>query len=190
MNRNQAPTLSDLLRPTPQGSSQGRSKLASEGAGFSQEELNKAAAVAAAEETIGTMTKEAKEKLGEDMAYLGYCFGWGLNKAAAEFYSIQKQAAGEAGMPTAKPSGVGNPGVNDPKSQMPDNEDLKMTGYPGHSGVSSAIEKLIHGKVLQGAQVSGTTMNTGEQKQSSERSAVGGSFRALLLNKLSGAKQG
>lgn len=184
MNRTQTPTLGDLLRPTPQGS--GQTKTASAGAGFSKEELEKAAAVAAAQETIGTMTKEARDKLGEDMAYLGYCFGWGLNKAAAEFYDIQKQAAGDPGMP--KGSFPGNPGVNDPKSQMPDNEDLKLKGYPGHADVTGKIDQLIHGKVLQGAQVSGTTMNTGEQKQSSERAAVGGSFRQLLLNKLSGGK--
>lgn len=187
MNRTSTPTLGDLLRPTPQGS--GQTKMASVGAGYSKDELEKAAAVAAAQETIGTMTKEARDKLGEDMAYLGYCFGWGLNKAAAEFYSIQKQAVGDTGMaPTASKDGIGNPGVNDPTSQMQDNEDLKLKGYPGHSGVTSAIEKLIHGKVLQGTTATGTTMNTGEQKQSQDRSKVGGSFRELLLNKLSGGK--
>lgn len=172
----------------------GMSKLASvpqQGGGPSREELEKAAAMAAAGTTVEALTKEAEEKLAGQMAYLGYCFGWGLNKAAMEWQDMSKAgnlgaanlASNEAKGP---PAGVGDPTshqVNDAGAgALAENTSLRGSGNPAIAG---ALERLIKQRRAQGAQSDGgQSMNAGEQKTSADRAQAGARFRQILLQRL------
>lgn len=158
----------------------------------SREELEKAAAMASASVTLDTLTKEATDKLAGDMAYLGYCFGWGLNKAAMEFQEQVKQADGlgsaNIGSNEAKgpAGGVGDPTSKELNSAGPGalatNDNLKGSGHPQLAG---ALSKMIQARKAVGVSTEGSSMNAGEQKQGSEREQLGANFRQILLQKLS-----
>jgi hypothetical protein len=186
--------LTDLLKPQGEGQTK---TAAAGGAGYSREDMEKAAAVAAFNEQLGVMEKEAQEKLAEQMAHLGYCFGWGLNKAAFEFASLQKEGVGDTGAaPTAPPQGAGDPGGTDPTSLLQDNEDLKLTGYPGHGNVAAKVQQMVDAKVTSGVDVEGKGLNDGEQSSptysggekkgsdASDLAKTGMEFRNMLLNSL------
>ncbi len=152
-----------------------------QGNGYSQEELEKAAAVAGVNTTLEALTKEAEEKLGAQLAYLGYCFGYGLNKSAADYRADLSKGATD-GMQTAGRDGIGDPtsqNINDDGGTLGTNPTLEGTK---NQTMNPIWRKLEQARVTVGANASGgTSMNAGTQTKTSAVAARGASFRQLLL---------
>ena len=124
--------LGDLL-------ASGTTKTASSGKGAAQpSEMQKAANIAAAEELIGSMTDAQTEKLGHDLAYLGYCFGHGLNVAAAEGPS---KAADIAGGAAHKPNEQGR--TIEDNNALPGGAHGQAAGGNEGSLASPKVQRLV-----------------------------------------------
>jgi hypothetical protein len=147
------------------------------GDGYTQEELEKAAATAGVTTTLDALTKEAEEKLGAQMAYLGYCFGYGMNKAAADYRKVATD-----GMQTAGKDGVGDPVEKNINDAGPSALDVNANLEGNKNQTMNPIwKKLEQARVNVGSSPSGgTAMNAGPQTKTSSHPR-GASFRQNLL---------
>lgn len=180
-------SLGDLL-------ASGTTKIASvKGGPAASSEMQKAANIAAAEELIGSMADAQTEKLGKDLAYLGYCFGHGLNVAAAEGPS---KAADIAGGSAHKPNEQGRQ-IED-NNALPGGAHGQAAGGNEGSLASPKVQRLVTQLINSGSTVGVVPqgdkhMNPPEAqatgagpsfKTSAELTTKGAQFRANIASML------